>query len=53
MYKIKGPPKAEKVEPKEEEEKYPSKFSFNINTSMMQVLKMYSVNKSVFSIKTS
>lgn len=35
MYKIKGPPKAEKVEPKEEEEKSPSKFSFHINTSVM------------------
>lgn len=31
MYKIKGPPKAEKLEPKEEEEKAPSKFSFHIN----------------------
>uniref|UniRef100_A0A8C3CUD7 Ryanodine receptor 3 n=1 Tax=Cairina moschata TaxID=8855 RepID=A0A8C3CUD7_CAIMO len=28
IYKIKGPPKAEKVEPREEEEKSPSKFSF-------------------------
>lgn len=53
MYKIKGPPKAEKVELKEEEEKSPSKFSFHINTSVMQVLKVYAVNKSAFSNKTS
>jgi len=51
MYKIKGPPKAEKVEPKEEEEKSPSKFSVHINTSMMHVLKVYTVNTSVFSNK--
>lgn len=38
IYKIKGPPKAEKVEPREEEEKSPSKFSFYVHTSVMQVL---------------
>lgn len=52
MYKIKGPPKAEKVEPKEEEEKSPSKFSFHINTSVMEVLMVYADNKSVFANRT-
>lgn len=51
MYKIKGPPKAEKLEPKEEEEKAPSKFSFHINSFIMQVLKFYTVNKNVCSNK--
>lgn len=49
MYKIKGPPKAEKLEPKEEEEKAPSKFSFHINTFMMQALKFYSQQECIFS----
>lgn len=52
MYKIKGPPKAEKVQPKEEEEKSPSKFSVYTNTSIMQVLRVYNVYKSVLSTKT-
>lgn len=52
MYKIKGPPKAEKVEPKEEEEKSPSKFSVYINTSAMQDFRMYNVYESVLSTKT-
>uniref|UniRef100_A0A8B9ER95 Ryanodine receptor 3 n=1 Tax=Anser cygnoides TaxID=8845 RepID=A0A8B9ER95_ANSCY len=42
IYKIKGPPKAEKVEPREEEEKSPSKFSSTLKELISQTMVRWS-----------